>query len=187
MRAFMQEGWQRNNHICGSGSETHSSQKSAQTITDVVCWEIKADRIANVGSGHLQWWRHWNLPKADHYDLIPREAGVVALDCTTDVLPHAYDLIVCRWVLNHLSVKMAFDALDNFVLSGSKYLLMTHKPTPMKPQGNSVGKYWDSHGLRLPDPIMSNPDGEGWRFNLYDLTDIAQTLTMTTLTSPDKE
>jgi hypothetical protein len=186
MLANMKVGWKHSVHICGSGSTHHSAQISAQTIRQLR-GKYDIGTVANVGAGHLQWWRHYHLQEADHYDLVPREEGIKQFDCTAQVLPQAYDMIVCRWVLNHLSARLAYEALCNFVASESTYLLMTHKDKPFRPGKQTCAGYWREHGLEMPEPLESTRDWEGWDFNLYSLTDVVESLKLASLHFPDKE
>ena len=122
-------------------------------------------RIANIGAGETHWWHAGTLPKAHHYDLIPRSSDVIEFDCTVDVLPQEYDIVVMRWVLNHLSARMAFDAF-RLVCPKTEYIIMTHKP-----EGKQT-EYWAEHGLELPEPIAMNEDWEKWKLALFRAADI---------------
>jgi hypothetical protein len=97
-------------------------------------------------------------------------------DFVVDKLPHC-DLIFCRDVLQHLTVADIKDALQNFSLSGSKYLLAT---THLRRYGWKngrdcrVGKCRDRNILlapfNLPDPIaIFSEQNEGKYLGLWKL------------------
>lgn len=129
--------------------------QTIETLRDVA--RAHTGPIANVGAGAVNWWPADIA--ADHYDLVPRHSLVAEFDCTAQVLPRPYEIIVCRFVLNHLSARQAFDALANFRKAG-KYLLL---PTWKNPE-----RYWAAHGFVLPNPVYSAPDYRS-HLNLYRL------------------
>ena len=49
-------------------------------------------------------------------------------DIVTDSIPRPYDLILSRHTMQHLKTKDVKNILQNFVNSGSKYLLATNYP-----------------------------------------------------------
>jgi hypothetical protein len=49
-----------------------------------------------------------------------------SFDCTKDILPIPFDLVLCIYVLNHLYGSNDLkNSIENFQKSGSKYLLAT--------------------------------------------------------------
>lgn len=168
----MEKGWERSLHICGSGSVNEQAELTAQALRQVrSAYNIQS--FANVGCGRLDWIAYHGLseyvPDMRHYDLVPRHGRVRQFDCTKEILPQPYDLIMCRWVLNHLSVKQAADALRLFTESGSRYLLMTWKDVARKTNGKAVGVYWLEHGLILPPPLCRWAECYNWELRLWDL------------------
>lgn len=131
MRSQMINGWRSggNETPCGSGSRSVNTVNARDMIRQVLLnpdYSIKT--VIDAGAGDLYAWKGINWSEFGvayrPYDLIPRVAGVTAFDITRDVLPNA-DLIICRLVLNHLGPGRIEMALNNFVLSGARYLLAT--------------------------------------------------------------
>ena len=162
MREKMRIGWKSSETPCGRGSELAHAALVTRLLP-VLCNEENLTVINDAGAGDLHWEQYVEWPDATVYrafDLVPRHADVRELDITTQVMPQA-DLILCRHVLNHLSCKLAIDALDNFRESGSKYLLITNCD-------NQVD-YWTACGLMLEKPINTWNDATKWWLELHDL------------------
>lgn len=96
-------------------------------------YQIKT--IADIGAGDLNWIKKTDLRGATYtpYDLVPRHPSIKEFDLVEQV-PERVDLIICLWVLNHLPFEDCRKALKNIMASGSKYLLMTHRPIWLKEQ-----------------------------------------------------
>jgi len=90
--------------------------------------------VADVGAGDMNWMStiEWD---ADYtpYDLDPYDDRPIKFNCIEQVLPKAYDLVMCMYVMNHFKDEFGLSqmdyiriALDNFKLSGARYLLATY-------------------------------------------------------------
>lgn len=165
------EGWttKLQQGDCGIGSEMMNTVEVRRALPNLMR-EHELTSIADVGAGDRNWMQHTNFPSPmsyDAFDLIPRHKVVAQLDCTTEPLPQGYDLILCRFVLNHLSPRLARDTLRLFQGSGSRYLLMTNC--------DNQRQYWTQHGL-WPLQIGGKPelysDYGKWDLELYHLTQI---------------
>lgn len=143
---------------------------------------IEAKSLADVGAGDRIWIQHAKFHPDLHYaayDLIPRHRVVEEFDCVQDVLPQAYDAIMVRFVLNHLSARMVRDAIYNFQASGSRYLLCTY-PDPAKQKsgkGHNQTSYWAGHGIVLPEPVYDFQDFGKWHMGAFELERIEYPIT----------
>jgi hypothetical protein len=162
MRSKMKRGWREGR--CGNGNNPTATVEMVQWFPEFVD-EYGIQSAADVGAGDLQWFPRDAVPTYHAFDLIPRHAAVKEFNCVDTVLPQAYDVIVCRWVLNHISPVFAKRALQRFVESGSKYLIMSM----FDPQG----EYWTKHGMYPREGLIREyPDGggeKGKRMELYRL------------------
>ena len=92
------------------------------------------------------------------FDLVPRHEAVRPIDITTEHLPPC-DLILCRFVLNHLDRVRVRQALALFRDSG-RLLLATHFPG-----GGQCYPDFTAYDLRefdLGEPLELLPDTDGW-------------------------
>ena len=166
MIAKMKKGWRSNETPCGTGSELRNAHHVRLALLDLAeRYEIRS--VADAGAGDLNWIPtvHWEmLPWHVRYrpfDLIPRHEAVTQLDITEEFLPES-DLILCRHVLNHLSIRLAEKALAGFVASGSKYLLMTSCANQRD--------YWGQFGLSVPGELLETTlDCQHWDLEFYRL------------------
>jgi len=154
------KGWKCAETPCGTGStiaQTTFIRASLPWIAD----EYGIQSVADAGAGDLHWIGlvDWDVEYRP-YDLYPRHADVTRLDITKEVLPKS-DLILCRHVLNHLSIQYSELAIALFRKSGSKYLLMTNCDNQLN--------YWQQYGLSVGEPILTLNDTRHWRLELYEL------------------
>jgi hypothetical protein len=158
----MRKGWKSSETPCGRGSEAAMAEPVARLLPKL-CVDLKVRTFADCGAGDLNWMRHVDLHGVDYfpYDLVPRHELVEEFDITAAVLPHPFDLVLCRHVLNHLSPALALQAMDNFVESGSKYLLLTNC--------DNQKAYWETCGMRLGEPMGTWKDATKWWLELHDL------------------
>lgn len=164
MLAKMAKGWMSSETPCGRGSEKAMTTGVRQLIP-LLIKEHGFTTIADAGAGDLNWMRFVDIPEDvtyQGYDLHPRHPDVIEFDITSQVLVPC-DLIICRHVLNHLSVKLANDAITNFMASRARYLLMTFC--------DNQSAYWTKHGLQLWDPVNAWKDATKWTIGLWDLTE----------------
>jgi hypothetical protein len=95
------------------------------------------------------------------YDLFPRHEAVKQFDITKEILEKS-DLILCRHVLNHLSIDFSTCAINNFKASGSKYLLITNC--------NNQRNYWDTFDFKVDGELIETlKDCQHWDLELYKL------------------
>jgi 2-polyprenyl-3-methyl-5-hydroxy-6-metoxy-1,4-benzoquinol methylase len=95
--------------------------------------QYRIKTIADVGCGDQNWIKKTDLRGAEYtgydYEVLTghlyRQVPI-QFDAVTEVLPRAYDMVMCIYVLNHLygegDIKKA---VHNFQKSGSKWLLAT--------------------------------------------------------------
>lgn len=155
------KGWKCDETPCGNGS-TIENTRNIRSVLPRVAKKYDIYTVLDAGAGDLHW-----MPKVEwdvsYYgvDLYPRHPDVEALDIRTAPLP-AVDLIVCRHVLNHLSIRMAGEVLANFVASGSKYLLLT--------SNRRQERYWEAFDFQFDcEVVESFDDVSRWRLDLYQL------------------
>lgn len=160
----MEGGWRSTETPCGCGSElryTHEIRKWLPHLVE----DYEIELIADCGAGDLNWIKHVDwfrpYPHLDSFDLVPRDESVTRFDVTADILETEYHLIICRHVLNHLSARLALNSIENFIQSGSKYLLITNC--------DNQTDYWLEHSIQLGKPIGIWNDATKWSCELHDL------------------
>jgi len=115
--------------VCGAGSTLEATRLQRDALAD---WVRRYDvqMVVDVGAGDLNWIKQVCWPHPISYrafDLVPRSDEVEHFDIIHDVPPDA-DMLLCLWVLNHLSDNHARIALANLLASESKYLVYTWWP-----------------------------------------------------------
>ena len=125
------QGWQGGlpETPCGSGSTLKNTAKQRVWIPQMLR-KYKIKSIADIGAGDLNWLKETKIPKTIEYkayDLVPRLAEVNKFNIVEDTPPKV-DLIMCLWVLNHLTYEQCQKALSNLLNSKAKYLMMTDRP-----------------------------------------------------------
>jgi len=126
VKKFREIKWQ--GHVCGRWS-LFENTKLIRELLPKIAAEYDLRTIADCGAGDLSWsskifWESQVEYKA--YDLVMRHPDVKEFDITAATLsPH--DLILCRYVLNHLPEELQEEALRRFKKSGSGYLLATYQ------------------------------------------------------------
>jgi hypothetical protein len=159
----VKKGWRSNETPCGSGSELKNAQYIIKLLP-VLIKEHNITTISDVGAGDLNWIKHIEL-KCDYkgYDLYPRHKNVIQFDATKEVVPQS-DLILCRHVLNHLSIQYSEFILSNFIKSKSKYLLMTNF--------EKQKDYWKQYNLKMETygykKIKTYEECDKWELELYE-------------------
>lgn len=127
----MEKGWRGGlpETPCGFGSTLQATEKQRAWIPQIVR-KYKIKSIADIGAGDMNWVQHMKLPKTVEYsafDYFPRRPEVQKFDLLKQI-PPAVDMLMCLWVLNHLSKDLCLAAINNLKASGAKYLLMTDRP-----------------------------------------------------------
>ena len=157
----MQRGWVSKETPCGSGSEKGRTKHIIKCLREVVK-NYNIQSISDAGAGDLYWFPKDLNVDYKGYDLFPRHEEVIEFDMTKEVLPKT-DLILCRFVLNHLSVRMVKDSLENFKKSGSTYLLITNWNRPRK--------YWKEHNFEIQYKLIESWQeyAKGIQLELYKI------------------
>jgi len=121
----------------GPGSTLEQTEELRQRLP-LLLQHLEAHSLLDVACGDFFWQRHCTLGVARYLgtdvlesliDSNQREFGdparaFQALDARSDELP-AFDVILCRDYLVHLSYDDIRRALNNFIASGSRYLITT--------------------------------------------------------------
>lgn len=152
---------------CGRGSTLAHTQSIRARLPDLVR-EYGIRTVCDAGAGDLHWITRvdWDVDYRA-FDLVPRHPQVAELDITSEWLP-VCDLILCRYVLNHLDTERVQQALERFRQSG-KYLLATQHEGANHFKRVDPYQKWDlsADPFCLGDPIESIPDARGslslWR------------------------
>lgn len=112
---------------CGHGSLLSTTVQQRAWIPKLID-KYGIRTIADIGAGDLNWIKHTDLRGAQYapYDLVPRKPEVKQFDLVNEVPPKV-DMLMCLWVLNHLTYEQCQAAIRNLRASGSKYLLMTER------------------------------------------------------------
>ena len=156
------KGWvtRDNETECGSGSQ----KKNTKLVTKILHHIVKKYDIvtlSDAGAGDLNWIPDNLNVLYQGYDLYPRHEAVVQFDITKEILEKS-DLILCRHVLNHLSIDFSTCAINNFKASGSKYLLITNC--------NNQRNYWDTFDFKVDGELIETlKDCQHWDLELYKL------------------
>jgi hypothetical protein len=156
----VRKGWRSSETPCGFGSTIEETARIRAALPKIAeKYAIKT--VADAGAGDLHWMPRvrWDV-QYEGFDLMPRHKDVTRLDITKQLLP-AVDLILCRHVLNHLSIQYSERALNNFKASGSRYLLMTNCK-------NQRG-YWADYGMSAGEVVETWKDSGHWDLELYRL------------------
>jgi len=159
----VERGWRTPNGEtkCGTGSMKQNARQITNHLLNIIeTYDIKS--ISDAGAGDLNWIQRidWNIDYQG-YDLYPRHKDVVKCDVTKKILRKS-DLILCRHVLNHLSIDYVENAIYNFQQSGSKYLLITNC--------NNQERYWSENNFDLNLELLeTRKDCQHWILQLYKL------------------
>lgn len=154
----VRKGWNCKQTPCGTGS-TIAETAQIRGHLPKIAERYGVRTVADAGAGDLHWLPlvEWDV-EYQGFDLYPRHPDVTPFDITKEILPKV-DLILCRHVLNHLSIRFSERAIENFKLSGSRYLLMTNC--------DNQAAYWREFELDIGEPIRTFPDTHKWRLELY--------------------
>jgi len=132
MRDRMKGGWhggKGDGTVCGAGSTIGHSVNAIRWLPEI-CEKYDIQSVCDAGAGDLHWMKRvvWDVDYKG-FDLFPRHPDVQKLDITTQNMPEC-DLVLCRFVLNHLfghdgDKTRIFMALERFK-KVSKYLVATN-------------------------------------------------------------
>ena len=153
------------NYSSGVGS-TMDATAEVRAQLPAICAEFGIKTLLDCPCGDMAWMRQVNLAGVAYTgadimeELVRRHLRAFpgrmffGFNAITDALPRAYDLILCRDFLFHISNADIERVLANFRASGSRYLLTTT---------------WDLPG-RTPD--LAGPQAEiGWGFRRIAVCD----------------
>ena len=159
----VKKGWKSSETPCGSGSELKNAQYIIKLLPSLID-ELNIKSISDIGAGDLSWMKQIQLNcNYKGYDLLPRHKDVIQFDATKEVVPQS-DLILCRHVLNHLSIQYSERCLLNFQKSKSKYLLMTNF--------DKQKDYWKQYNLKMETydykKIKTYEECDKWELELYE-------------------
>jgi hypothetical protein len=176
----------------GGGEETVSGKGSTLAFTaplrpalEALFKRLNVKTLLDAPCGDFNWMSHVNLDGIDYVglDIIEdvieqnraRHGGkgreFRTADITTDPLPRA-DLMLCRDCTFHLPLSFVWQILENFVRSGSPYLLLTQHNNATNIDMPKPGGYQPRNLLvepfNLPRPapenwLVDNPERKGNR------------------------
>jgi hypothetical protein len=119
------KGWRMGRPFteCGSGSLRENTVNARKALLRW-CAEYDLKVVNDAGAGDLYWLAGAKLgDEFRAFDLVPRHQSVKSLDISTQPMPPC-DLIICRWVFNHLDGERIDRALGLFRQCG-RYLAAT--------------------------------------------------------------
>jgi hypothetical protein len=144
MRKKMLRGWK--NGICGNGTDPLNTVEMVRWFPEFAK-EYAIKSVADVGAGDLAWFPRDAVDEYSAFDLVPRHPDVTEFNCVDTTLPRAFDVIVCRYVLNHIPHDLAAKALRRFKESGSTFLIMS--------MFDKQEAYWTEEGMYPIDGLVA--------------------------------
>lgn len=161
---FQTVKWAR--HICGKGSVFKNTEKIRNLLAQIVK-QFNIYSIADVGAGDLSWIHATKWPheiQYTGYDLVPRHKDVIQFDITSQIVPPV-DLILCRYVLNHIEPdELRHKAQNLLKQSESKYIIITLTPR----KESYFNEIWGSKSLI---PLVREGLGgrHDWHYGMWKL------------------
>jgi SAM-dependent methyltransferase len=141
---YGRETWNNEETVCGPGSTINNTENIRREIPKLI-EQLNVKRFLDAPCGDYNWFQLIVRPEHVHYiggDIVSalvernqqryqnNNTTFIKLDITQGPLPNA-DLWMCRDCLFHLSSENVFKALQNFINSGTQYLLTsTHLSSP---------------------------------------------------------
>lgn len=198
-KVFAENKWANKESVSGPGSTKSATAELLPQLNEVVDrYGIKS--LIDAPCGDFNWIRP--LTERVNYvgvDVVPEVIKIArsrgdfkfwVADISSEVLPKR-DLILCRDCLVHMTAEMALKVLQNFISSGSAYLLTTTFPDLMKNAPGSLGG-WRPINLNvapfnLPEPLEmiierpNLPPNEKYgrkALGLWRLNQVAETLAL---------
>jgi hypothetical protein len=160
--------------VSGPGSEDRETMEIRELLPSLLQrYQIKS--MLDAPCGDFSWMSKVDLGSCDYVgaEVVPKlvltnkekyeRAGrkFISADLTKDSLPKV-DLILCRDCLIHLSFKDAAAVLNNFLMSGSRYLLVTTDPSVQANRPIKTGGFRPLNlqlpPFRLPKPLELHRD-----------------------------
>jgi len=166
---YRKRRWATDESISGLGAELRNTEVLRRELPRILS-QIDAKVMVDAACGDFNWMSTIRLDLEKYYgiDIVPelvaenqRRHGAgrrefLCLDITTAELPRA-DLILCRDCLGYLPTAQVGKCLQNFLRSGSRYLLTTTFPGVIVNRETVVGAWRPLNFLRppfnFPDPI----------------------------------
>ena len=182
---------------CGAGSRVSYTTELRRWITRLM-EELKVNKLVDAPCGDFNWMAHTDLSSVDYvgldfdYDHLvaagrqsvpitysPRSKMLLQFDLVTGTLPRA-DMILCREFLQHLPNALALAVLQNFVSSGTRWLLTTSHNNLNNRDLVKAGGFRPLNLMQppfsFPSPVRSVEDarGSGRILGLWSLKYVAQ-------------
>lgn len=161
--------WSGVESLSGPGSDTAATKTIASELPKLL-QKYEISSILDVPCGDFHWMQHVDMVGTQYVgaDIVPalinRNTQLYAndarkfkiIDIINDTIPRT-DLIFCRDCFIHLSEAHILRSLENFVHSGSKFLLMTTYPHKSYNWDCATGAYRPINFLKapycLPEPL----------------------------------
>lgn len=174
--------------ISGRGSSVKLANAASNFIVEIIKqFDIKS--ISDCPCGDLNWIKHIDFKNIEYtgYDIVDEliennkkifpEKKFVVFDAINEILPKS-DLIISRDFLFHLYLHEGKKVLDNYIKSGSKYLLTTSFNKLNKNTETNSEYRWFFRRINLNiEPyslkkiISSKIEYEDKSLNLYEIND----------------
>ena len=186
--------WNSSESVSGPGSETHQTKTLVKEL-QILLNKMKIRSILDIPCGDFNWMKNINLSKINYIgaDIVKeliennninykkKNVKFEVLNLIEDNLPKS-DLIIIRDCFVHLNYEQIFKSINNIILSGSKYLLITTFVDREYNQDIITG-YWRAINLRkepfnFPPPILTidekcnEPNGKDKSLSLYKISDL---------------
>ena len=161
--------WDEAESVSGPGSTLEETEPIRRELPALLA-ELGASSLLDLPCGDFHWMQHTDLSGVRYNggdlvgDLIERNRAEFArdgvefqkLDLVNDTLP-AFDVILCRDCLVHLSFADAQAALSNIARSGAGWLLATSFPSVTRNDDIVTGQ-WRPINLTLPPFNLPEPE-----------------------------
>ena len=161
---IMARGWGRGNETpCGPGSSLKYTDAIRGWLPGLLqLYGIKV--LVDAGAGDMGWISTLELPGVSYlpFDIVPRSDKVTRCDITVEPLPEC-DAILCRHVLNHLTVEQTLAALA-LMKPVTRYLLLTTAVETERKDGRSFGNFChrnyehEPYSLGRPEQVLSDAE-----------------------------
>lgn len=151
--------------ICGKGSKM-SETVAIRNWLPFIVHDFDCHTIADVGCGDRNWIKKvdWGTSPIFYQGFDIANHGP-SFDCTEDVLPIPFDLVLCIYVFNHLyNPSDVKHSIENFRKSGSKFLLASYNDVDGFPFGAMLPKDSIHHKTKTSGGITRN-----WRYGVFKL------------------
>lgn len=155
---------------CGKGSMFANTGQVRSILNEIVN-QYQIGTIADVGCGD-QNWVHDSLPDSVEYtgfDIRPRYVDVVPFDVTIQILPEAFDLILCICLINHLKNPWRPRAYRTLKLSGSRLLLCSYLKDQAPPF--ELMQQWTHESTDAEQERKKRKAGHIWKYGLWRMND----------------